>query len=108
MRIPTSGFLKRLDDLLRRKVITETEFERLNQAEREQNSKLEADRDDLKRWLEAAHDRQSMAKRLPTAIGTFIESFERPDPRQQEAHLRTILKSAYVYTDCRVELEFRE
>jgi hypothetical protein len=42
------GFLKRLDDLLRRKIVSEPEFDRANQAEREKNAGLEASRVELK------------------------------------------------------------
>jgi hypothetical protein len=41
-------------------------------------------------------------------IGTFRESFETLDPRQQKAHLQSILKAAHIYNDARIELEFRE
>ena len=103
-----SGFLKLLDDMLKRKVLTEAEFERANQAERERNARLETSRVELKSWLEKEHDRASLAERLPQSIGTFLDAFESLDPRQQKAHLQTILKAAYVYNDGRIELEFRE
>jgi hypothetical protein len=45
-------------------------------------------------------------RRLP--VGTFLEAFETLDPRQQKAHLQSILKAAHIYTDGRIELEFRE
>ncbi len=93
---------------MRRKIVSEAEFERANQAERERNARLEASRVELKSWLEREHDRASLAERLPVSIGTFLEAFESLDPRQQKAHLQTILKAAYVYRDGRVELEFRE
>jgi site-specific DNA recombinase len=103
-----SGFLKRLDDLLKRKILSETEFDRANQAERERNARLEATRAELRAWLDKERDRTSLAERLPQSIGTFLEAFETLDPRQQKAHLQTILRAAHVYRDGRIELEFRE
>ena len=103
-----SGFLKRLDDLLKRNILSEAEFDRANQAERERNAGLEATRAELTAWLEKERDRTSLAERLPETIGSFLESFESLDPRQQKAHLQTILKAAYVHTDGSIELEFRE
>ena len=102
------GFLSRLDDLLKRNKITEAEFDKANQKERERNARLIAERDELKAWLDKEHDRSALAEKLPQSIGSFLEAFEKLDPRQQKAHLQTILKSAYVYTDGKIELEFRE
>jgi hypothetical protein len=62
----------------------------------------------LKEWLERERDRTSLAERLPQAIQTFVEAFESLDPRQQKAHLQSILKAAHIYNDGRIELEFRE
>ena len=102
------GFLRRLDDLLKRKIISEAEFDRANQAERTKIAKLEELRTELKGWLEKERDRVSLAERLPQSIEKFLDSFEKLDPRQQKAQLQTILKSTRVYNDGRIELEFRE
>jgi hypothetical protein len=75
-------FLRRLDDLLRRNKVTEAEFDRANQSEREKNARTEASRVELKGWLETERDRKSLADRLPGIIGTFLEAFEGLDPRQ--------------------------
>lgn len=53
-------------------------------------------------------ERTTLADKLPEAITGFLEAFEGMDVRQQKAHLQTILKSATVYRDDRVELVFRE
>jgi hypothetical protein len=37
-----------------------------------------------------------------------VEAFHNLEPRQQKAHLPAILKSANIYNDDRVELEFRD
>ena len=41
------------------------------------------------------------------AIQSFLVDFEKLDVRRQKAQLRAILKSAYVFRDERIELEFR-
>ena len=51
--------------------------------------------------------RVSTAERLPGAIQSFLADFESLDARHQKAQLQAILKSAYVYRDDRIELEFR-
>ena len=43
----------------------------------------------------------------PGAIQSFLADFESLDVRHQKAQLQAILKSAYVYRDDRIELEFR-
>jgi hypothetical protein len=97
-----------LDDLLKRKIISETEFERANKLEREKIAKLEARQTELKAWLEKERDRSALADRLPKSINSFIEAFQSMDVRQQKAQLQTIIKAAKVYNDGRIELEFRE
>jgi hypothetical protein len=101
-------FLKRLDDLLKRGILSEQEFARANQAAQEEATRLETRRAELKGWLEKERDRASLADRLPQSIGTFLEAFEGLDIHQQKAQLQTILKAAHVYRDGRIELEFRQ
>jgi len=50
----------------------------------------------------------SSAERIPIEIKSFLEDFEGLDIRIQKAHLQTILKSAYIHRDRRIEVEFRE
>jgi hypothetical protein len=101
-------FLRRLDDLLKRNKITESQFDRANQAEQERNARLEASKAELQEWLERERDRTSLAEKLPQSIQEFVEVFDTLDPRQQKAHLQSILKAAHIYNDGRIELEFRE
>jgi site-specific DNA recombinase len=103
-----SGFLKKLDDLLTRNVLNEAEFDKANRAERDRNARLQAQRIDITKHLDAERDRTALAERLPQEIGSFLEAFETLDPRQQKAHLQSILKAARIYNDGRIELEFRE
>ncbi len=103
-----SSFLKRLDDLLKRKILSEVEFDRANKLEREKNAKLETTRNELKNWLEKEQDRTTLAEKLPQTISSFLRAFQGMDARQQKAQLQTILKAARVFNDGRIELEFRE
>ena len=59
------------------------------------------------RAMEELGTRFSTAERLSGAIKSFLEDFESLDVRHQKAQLQAILKSAYVYRDERIELEFR-
>ena len=68
---------------------------------------LETQRDELAQWLEEQRTRVSTAERLPGAIKSFLADFESLDVRHQKVQLQAILKSAYVYRDERIELEFR-
>ena len=49
-------------------------------------------------------NRVSTAERLPGAIKPFLADFESLDVRHQKAQLQSILESAYVYRDDRIEL----
>jgi hypothetical protein len=51
--------------------------------------------------------RVAAAEGLPQAILSFLEDFQELDVRRQKAQLQTILKSAHVHRDDRLELEFR-
>jgi site-specific DNA recombinase len=101
-------FLAKLDDLLKRKVLTETEFSKANEADRSQKEELEAKRDELLRQLKRARASEAMVQRVPRAIKTFLEAFQSLEPRQQKAQLQTILKAANIYNDGKIELEFRD
>jgi len=74
---------------------------------RSQSTALEARREELSDWLEEQRNRVSTAERLPGAIKSFLTDFESLDVRDQKAQLQAILKSAYVFRDDLLELEFR-
>ena len=96
-------FLHRLDDLLKRGILTEQEFARANESAREQVKVLEARKTELTTWLGQEHARASLVEQVPQAVRTFVEAFQMMDPRQQKAQLQTILKTAHVYRDGREE-----
>jgi hypothetical protein len=99
-------FLQHLD-LLKRGIISESEFVKANEAARSQVGALESRRDELNTWLAEQRGRVAAAEGLPEAIRSFLEDFQELDVRRQKAQLQTILKSAHVYRDDRLELEFR-
>ena len=99
-------FLQHLD-LLKRNVLSEAEFSKANEVARSQSTALEARREELALWIEEQQTRVSTAERLPGAIKSFLADFESLDVRHQKAHLQSILKSAYVFRDDKIELEFR-
>ena len=92
---------------MKRDVLSEAEFRKANEVARTQSTALETRRDELAQWLEEQRTRVSTAERLPGAIKSFLADFESLDVRHQKAQLQAILKSAYVYRDDRIELEFR-
>jgi len=100
-------FLHRLDDLLKRGILTEQEFTRANDAAREQVKALEVRRIELTTWLNQERARASLVEQVPQVVKAFVEAFQTMDSRQQKAQLQTILKAAHVYRDGRIELEFR-
>jgi site-specific DNA recombinase len=101
-------FLTQLDGLLKRKVLTEEEFAKANQAARSQKAELEMRKDELSDLLKQARAQASLIEKIPHAIKTFEDAFQSLDIRQQKAQLQTILKAAHVYKDGKIELEFRE
>ena len=100
-------FLHRLDDLLKRGILTEQEFARANESARMQLSSLETRKKELTTQLNQERERVSLAEKVPQLVMNFLEAFQEMDPRQQKAQLQTILKAAYIYRDGRIELEFR-
>ena len=88
-------------------MLSEAELSKANEVARSQSTALEARREELARWIQEQRTRFSTAERLPGAIKSFLADFESLDVRHQKAQLQAILKSAYVYRDERIELEFR-
>jgi len=100
-------FLNRLDDLLKRKILSEQEFAKANETARSQQADLEARRAELLDQIKKDKASEALVEKVPLEIKTFEEAFHSLDPRQQKTRLQTILKAAYVYKDGRIELEFR-
>ncbi|MFC1941180.1 recombinase family protein [Chloroflexota bacterium] len=102
------GFLSRLDDLLKREVLSEQEFTKANQSARAEKATLEARGEELKELVQKERSRTSLADTLPESITNFLMAFESLGIPQQKAHLQSIIKTAHIYRDGRIELEFRD
>ena len=101
-----SEFQKHLD-LLKRDILNEDEFNKANFFIREERSALKIKSQELEGWLRNQETKASSAERIPVEIKSFLEDVQGLDIRVQKAHLQTILKSAYVHRDGRIEIEFR-
>ena len=94
-------------DLVKREMINEEEFKRLNEATRAQRQELESRRADLEREVSAVKSQEQLAEQVPPAIGSFMDDMQRLEPREAKAALQAILKAVHVSNDRRLELEFR-
>ena len=92
---------------LKRGILDEEEFNKANLSRREERTALKAKCQELEGWLQDQDSRVSSAERIPTEIKSFLEDFQGLDIRVQKAHLQTILKSAYIHRDGRIEVDFR-
>jgi hypothetical protein len=101
-------FLSQLDGLLKRKVLTEKEFAKANETARTQKEELGNRKEELTTKLQQAQASEALIDRVPLEIQSFLEAFQSLEPRQQKAHLQTVLKTAHVYRDGKIELEFKE
>ena len=102
-----SQFLNQLDGLLKRKVLTETEFAKANEKARAEKEELETRKTELIKKLDECRSMETMIEKVPRAIQSFEEAFQSLDARQKKAQLQTILKAANIYKDGKIELEFR-
>ncbi len=94
-------------DLVKREMINEEEFKKLNQATRAQRQELESRRTNLEREISAVKSQEQLADRVPQTIESFMNDMQRVEPREAKAALQTILKAVHVSNDARLELEFR-
>jgi hypothetical protein len=62
---------------------------------------------DITERVSVKADRASVADVMPGRLRTFLEDSQTLDVRHKKGQLRTIFKTAHVYRDGRVELEFR-
>ena len=102
-----SKFLSRLDDLLKREVLSEQEFAKANQSARAEKATLETRKEELEELVGKERSMTSLVNQLPEFINSFLKAFEGLDIRQQKVHLQSILKATHIYRDGRIEFEFR-
>ena len=101
-----SDFHKNLD-YLKRGLLNEEEFSKANVERRDDRSNVEMRLAELREEVRSAVTVQESVSSLPERISSFVESFERLETPKAKAMLQMILKAAYVWTDGKVELEFR-
>ena len=102
-----SDFQKNLG-YLKRGVLNEEEFVRANILRRDERAKTEIRLASLREELSAAESAKENASALPTHISSFLRSIEELEARKAKAILQTILESAYIWRDGRIELKFRQ
>ncbi len=61
----------------------------------------------ISKALSQAKASEALIEKVPQAIKTFEDAFQNLELRQQKAQLQTILKTAHIYKDGKIELEFR-
>ena len=94
-------------DLVKREMINEEEFKRLNEATRDQRTELESRRADLEREVSAVRNQEALVGRVPHAVASFMGDMQGLEPREAKAALQTILKAVHVSNDGRLDVEFR-
>ncbi|MFH1560096.1 MAG: recombinase family protein [Chloroflexota bacterium] len=101
-----AGMLNDLDRL-DREIITEGEYTKRAEVRRQEQGPLQARKGELEASIAAQRDREAQAKAVPVKVGSFLEDFQGMDVVKAKAILQTILKSAHVWKDGKIELEFR-
>ena len=92
---------------LKRGLLNEEEFLKANAERRNERTSVEMRLAELREELHRAETTRESITSLPERVTSFIESFEQLEVPKAKAMLQMILKGAYVWTDGRVELEFR-
>ena len=99
-------FAKNLE-LLKRDVLNEEELRKANEERRAERERLKAQQAELSEWLAGQQARLEAVDSLPTRVRSFLHDVQALDTRRAKALLQTILQTAQVYKDGRIELEFR-
>lgn len=102
-----ADFARKLD-LPKRDILNDDKFKEANEARRLERSQLEARQQELTSSLQAQAERHDTVTALPAQIRSFLKDFQSLEVRKAKAALQTILASAHVYKDGRIELAFRE
>lgn len=92
---------------LKRGLLNEEEFLKANAERRNERTSVEMRLAELREELHRAETTRESITSLPERITSFVESFEQLEVPKAKAMLQMILKGAYVWTNGRVELEFR-
>ncbi len=98
-----------LNDLDRvdRGIMTEPEYLKRQEVRREEQGGLRSRKDDLEARVAAQRDMEVQVADVPVKVQTFLEDFHGMDVQRAKAILQGIIKAAHVFSDRRIELEFR-
>jgi len=94
-------------DRLDRGLLTEEEFRKVSEVRRAEQTKLRAEREEASKALEAAKRLESLVANVPVQVTSFFQDLSAMDLTRRKAGLQQILKAVYVYTDGRIDIEFR-
>ena len=98
-----------LNDLDRvdREVMTDAEYLKRQEVRRGEQKGLQARKIELESAIAAQRDMEVQVAAVPIKVQTFLEDFQEMDVREAKAILQGIIKAAHVFSDGRIELEFR-
>jgi site-specific DNA recombinase len=94
-------------DMLKKGIIEEDEFRAANDARRDERKSAQARVNELTDRLATEDAATSGAEALPGRVGTFLQDIQHLDVRENKARLQSLLKAVHVFTDMRIEIEFR-
>ncbi|MCH7971727.1 MAG: recombinase family protein [Chloroflexi bacterium] len=101
-----SDFHKNLD-YLKKNLLNEEEFGTANMKHRDDRAKTKIKLASLRDDIKNAESAKESASALPVQIKSFMKSFEQLEVRKAKAILQTILESAHIWRDGKIELKFR-
>ena len=100
------GFLNDLDRV-DRDIMTESEYLKRQETRRQEQVTLQPRKADLEASVAAQREVESQTAAVPVQVRSFLEDFGDMDVPQAKAILQGIVKTAYVFNDGRIDLEFR-
>jgi site-specific DNA recombinase len=101
-----SDFQKNLE-YLKKGLLNEEEFGAANVQRRDERAKTEIRLAEIREAIANAESAKESASALPDQIGSFLKSFESIEVHKAKAILQTILESAHIWRDGKIELRFR-
>jgi hypothetical protein len=98
-----------LNDLDRvdRGILTEPEYLKRQEVRRQEQGGLQARKAALEASVAAQRNLEAQTAAVPVKVRAFLEDFRDMDVRQAKAILQGIVQAAHVFSDGRIELEFR-
>ena len=100
------GFLNDLDRV-DRGILTEPEYLKRQEVRRQEQGELQPRKAELEASVAAQKDIASRAASVPVRVTAFLEDVQGMEVPQAKVLLQSIIKNAHVFSDGRIELEFR-